>query len=102
LLNFLAPIDATNTVVLVLANEHDLPRNDDSTRVQGMFRACNVTVTKIGIVQPVKRRATGPGSIPGSARFLSSPQRPDRIWDPPNLLTNGYRGPFPDVKTVGA
>jgi hypothetical protein len=33
------------------------------------------------------------GLIPGRGkRFFSSPQRPDRLWDPPSLLSNGYRG----------
>jgi hypothetical protein len=36
-----------------------------------------------------------PGLIPGSARFSSSPQRPDRFWGPPSLLSNGYLGVFP-------
>jgi hypothetical protein len=29
------------------------------------------------------------------ARFISSPQCPDRLWVSPNLLSNGYRGRFP-------
>ena len=28
----------------------------------------------------------------------SSPKRPDRLWGPPSLLFNGYRGSFPVVK----
>jgi hypothetical protein len=36
-----------------------------------------------------------PGSIPGNARFFSSPQRPDRLWGPPNFLSYGYRRLFP-------
>jgi hypothetical protein len=31
-----------------------------------------------------------PGSIP--AVQDCSPQRPDRLWGPPSLLYNGYRG----------
>jgi hypothetical protein len=26
------------------------------------------------------------------SRIFSSPRRPDRLWSPPNLLSNGYRG----------
>jgi hypothetical protein len=33
-----------------------------------------------------------PGSIPGSARFFSSPQRPEWNWGSPILLSNGYQG----------
>jgi hypothetical protein len=41
-------------------------------------------------------------SIPGSARFLSSPQRADRLRGPPNLLDNGYRRLLPrGVKRQG-
>ena len=28
-------------------------------------------------------------------RFFNSPKRPDRLWGPPSLLFNGYRGSFP-------
>jgi hypothetical protein len=34
-------------------------------------------------------------SIPGRVkRYFSSPWRPDRLWSPPSLLYNGYRGIF--------
>jgi hypothetical protein len=40
-------------------------------------------------------RLYSPDSIPSSAEFLSSPQRPDRLRGSPSLLFNGYGGLFP-------
>jgi hypothetical protein len=34
-------------------------------------------------------------------RFSSSPNRPDRFWDPPGLLLNGYRISFREEKRPG-
>jgi hypothetical protein len=44
----------------------------------------------------------GPGSIPGSVRFFSLPQRQDRVWGPPSLLCGWYRELFPRGKAVGS
>jgi hypothetical protein len=33
--------------------------------------------------------------VPVGSRIFSSPRRPDRLWSPPNLLSNAYRGFFP-------
>ena len=36
------------------------------------------------------------------SRFLCSPRRSNRLWDPPSLLCNAYRGLFPlEVKRTG-
>jgi hypothetical protein len=32
------------------------------------------------------------------SRFLSSPQRQDRLWGPPSFLANGYRQFIPNLK----
>jgi hypothetical protein len=37
----------------------------------------------------------------GIWEFSFSPPRPDRLWDPLNLLSSGYRGSFPGVKRSG-
>jgi hypothetical protein len=41
------------------------------------------------------------GSIPGVARFISSPQCPHRLWGPLSLQSNEYRVFFPGVKKQG-
>jgi hypothetical protein len=33
--------------------------------------------------------------VPLGLRIFSSPRRPERLWGPPNLLSNGYRRQFP-------
>jgi hypothetical protein len=36
--------------------------------------------------------------VPVGSRIFSSPQRPDRLWGPPTILSNGYRDSFSRVK----
>jgi hypothetical protein len=40
--------------------------------------------------------------VPVESAIFSSPRRPDRLWDLPSLLSNGYRGLFLRVKVAGA
>jgi hypothetical protein len=42
-------------------------------------------------------------SIPGRGKiFFSIPQRPEWLWGPPGLLSNGHRGSFYGNKAAGA
>jgi hypothetical protein len=40
--------------------------------------------------------------VPVGSRIFSSPRRPDRLWGPPNILSNGYRDSFLGGKAAGA
>jgi hypothetical protein len=44
----------------------------------------------------------GRGSVPGRGKIcFSIPKHSDRLWGPPSVLFNGYRGLFPGVKRLG-
>jgi hypothetical protein len=40
--------------------------------------------------------------VPLESRIFTSPRRSDRLWGPPNLLFNGYRGSVLGGKAAGA
>jgi hypothetical protein len=68
---------------------------------------CNVTYiqtsrdTVVGIANGygLDGRRIGVRVLVRSRIFTSCPYR---LWGPPNLLSNGYQGPFPEVKAAGA
>jgi hypothetical protein len=60
-------------------------------------------IAKIHCRVSAVRMATGYGLddqgvgvlIPVGSRIFFSPRRPNRLWGPPRLLFNGYRGDLP-------
>jgi hypothetical protein len=59
----------------------------------------NYSLIPLGSCDSVVSIATGYGlyyrgvgvRVPVGSRIFSSPHRPDRLWGPPNLLSNGYQ-----------
>jgi hypothetical protein len=77
-------------VLLKFKNVSFRKKTSSTIRNVYMFRSCDSSVGT----------ATGyglhcPGLTPSRARFVSSPQSPDRFWGPLSLLSNGQRGRFP-------
>jgi hypothetical protein len=54
-----------------------------------------ILVNIIHLKNSILKLMTFFGFHPGSWEFFSSPPCPERLWDPPNLLSNGYQGLFP-------
>jgi hypothetical protein len=59
------------------------------------------TATRVGIAQSVYPLPQGLEDggvgvrVPIGSRIFSSSHCPDRFWEPPSLLFNGYSGHFP-------
>jgi hypothetical protein len=54
----------------------------------------DITQIGVGIARRYRDVFDGRVSIIDGGKIFSSPQRSDRLWDPPNLLHNGYPGLF--------
>lgn len=65
----------------------------------------SLRMTRAGIAQSLSSGWTDEGSqfeYRYRASLLFSPRRPDMLWDPLSLVSNGYRGFFPGGKAAEA
>jgi hypothetical protein len=56
----------------------------------------------LNVPREKRGRQRGVVRVSVGSRIFTSPYRPDRLWDPPNLLTNEHWGLFPEGKAAGA
>jgi hypothetical protein len=81
------------------STHHALSVLSDATYI---LRLGSVVNSAVGIVTRYGLDDREVGVLfPVGSRIFTSPCRPDRLWGPPNHLSNGYRGLFPGVKRPG-
>jgi hypothetical protein len=74
----------------------DLLTNAQTLDIWMMMMMISSFSVKVSVRIEIDYGLDGRGSIVGRGkRCFSSPQCVDRLPDPPSLLYNGYRGPFP-------
>jgi hypothetical protein len=65
-------------------------------KLTGRFKSEHSRDSAVGIAAGYGLDDRGVGvRVPVGSRIFSSPRRPDWRWDPPKLLSNGYRWFFP-------
>jgi hypothetical protein len=91
---------------MTTANKKTLTLTDSPTETinkllticnQGSLHSSVGIATGYGLDNPSIR-----SSSPGRIKNFLSLRRPDRLWGPTSLVSNGYRGLFPRGKVAGA
>jgi hypothetical protein len=81
-------------------------KQDSQCRIRGLIMnwkgwAGNAGAGTAKSLQWLRYRLDNPGSEPRQGRIFYLQKRPDRLWGPPSLLFNGYRGSFTGLKRPG-